>query len=176
MNTAANAPKSPAKNNATLSFMVQDRPAAQLLDAHTRSDFPLQLQRVHVTNRNSHSSCTLVHPLSSAGLCWATGSRLFSCLCYGRTELSTWLLWTLPGSAASPPPQAIFGVWLKAAAPLHCGAECVKGGDQRRNNRWQLDTHRLHGNVRAGWDRKDRREVQYSTTPCPNPLPHQGNM
>lgn len=57
MNTAANAPKSPAKNNATLSFMVQDWSATQLQDAHTQSDFPLQL--VHVTSwgKSSHSSC-----------------------------------------------------------------------------------------------------------------------
>lgn len=130
MNTAANAPKSPAKNNATLSFMVQDHSATRLPTLSLT--FPLQLQWAHVTStgRDSHSSCTVVHPLRKMSpswfmICfWIFTPLLSLCLCYGSTRLSTWLFWTLLGSAASPPPGLFLGVWLNGCSSPMWGC-CV---------------------------------------------------
>lgn len=165
MNTAARAPKSPAKNNATLSFMVQDWPPALLLFAHTQSGCLLQLQGGHVTSRRrkSQSSCTRIRWLP-AGVRQVTQSWLLSWPSAGvkggqsgAHDSSEPLL----GFAASPPPQGYFwgSDWrrlLRSAVSVWSSWGVWKGGDQHRNNQWQLDTVRVHGNVRVGWDRKDR--------------------
>lgn len=73
-----------------------------------RWDRFLQLLQEHVTERgrNNHSFRILVNPQSKFQfiLSFLILTLFLSlCLCYGRTRLNTWLLWTLLGSLACQP-------------------------------------------------------------------------
>lgn len=136
---------------------------------------------VHVTNRrrNSHYSCSISTEEDRFQLVYACLLDLdsspvpLSVLWGGQmgahdTSGPYWGLQPAPGLfwgsdwrrlLQSTVEQSVWSSW-----------RVWREGINAKNNRWQLDTLRLHGNVRAGWDRKDRRAVKYPTTPCPKLL------
>lgn len=115
MNTAAKAPKSPAKNNATLSFMVQGwlwrywmLTLSLAFPFHTVCMWQANTQTVTAAQQSTQyvmsqvaNACLLKPPCSPA-----------VCLRYGRTDWTTWLFWRLLGSVTSQPPGLFLGVWL----------------------------------------------------------------
>lgn len=115
MNTAAKAPKSPAKNNATLSFMVQGwlwrywmLTLSLAFPFHTVCMWQADTQTVTAAQQ-----CTqyVMSQVANACLLKPPCSPAF-CLRYGRTDWTTWLFWRLLGSVTSQPPGLFLGVWL----------------------------------------------------------------